>query len=161
MKIHEKLEAFASRELEQVKENLIVPDDRGGYTLFGRYRVVPYKQRYQVRPPGSDSIVFGSKKSAFSWCVADKLKQYNLARTIEVLDQKKQILEADILCRRALANRSKSMEFKENVDLKIQPKIVSLNAVNSELEKCVNSAKYWQIRGFSNETNRSGRTQAI
>jgi len=35
-----------------------------------------------------------------------------------------------------------------------------MEAVDAELEKCLNSAKYIQIRGFTNETARTGRTVA-
>lgn len=158
MKIHEKLEKFASREIEKLQHNLIVVDSRGVYTVFGRYRVCPENQNYVVRITGQNPLTFGSKKSAISWCVADKYRQHNLARNIWILDQKKTILSADIECRTRLANQSRNYSFREAVQTKLEPKILHLNAVRSELEKCVNSAKYWQIRGFSNETNRPGRT---
>jgi hypothetical protein len=39
--------------------------------------------------------------------------------------------------------------------MKLQPKIDQYNSVTAELEKCVNQAKYMQIKGFNNETART------
>jgi hypothetical protein len=84
--------------------------------------------------------------------VADKQHQFKLANEIINLDCKDQQLGADIHCRRGVAARSRHENFYEIVNMKIQPKIDVYNQVHSELEKCINQAKYLQIRGFSNET---------
>ena len=161
MKVHDKLEQFTSRELAQVQDNLVVPDGRGGYNVFGRYHLTPERGLCRVKVSGQSSLLFSNKRTALSWCVADKMRQHKMAINIVFLDNKKQILMADIHCRRTLADRSRDWSFKDAVETKLQPKLAHLRAVEIELEKCVNSAKYWQIRGFSNETNRPGRTTAI
>ena len=74
---------------------------------------------------------------------------------ILMLDRKKQILTADINCRRSMGERGRTEEFREIVNTKIQPKVAQLSSVSTELEKCVNQAKYIQIRGFNNETART------
>jgi hypothetical protein len=84
--------------------------------------------------------------------VADKYHQYNLANNIQTLDSKKQQLSADIHCRLSQATRGRHEDFYETVNTKIQPKQAVLDSVHAELEKCINSAKYLQLRGFSNET---------
>jgi hypothetical protein len=40
-------------------------------------------------------------------------------------------------------------EFREMVRTKLAPKIENLTLLNQELEKCLNSAKYLQLRGFA------------
>ena len=45
--------------------------------------------------------------------------------------------------------------FYEIINMKLQPKIDQYNSVTAELEKCVNQAKYMQIKGFNNETART------
>jgi hypothetical protein len=62
------------------------------------------------------------------------------------------MLADDIACRQKQAERSQDASFTETVNTKIEPKIISLNSINRELEKCLISAKYLQIRGFNNET---------
>ena len=44
---------------------------------------------------------------------------------------------------------------EEIINMKLQPKIDQYNSVTAELEKCVNQAKYMQIKGFNNETART------
>ena len=85
----------------------------------------------------------------------DHKQQYNLANTIFVLDRKKQALAADIYCRKTLGERGRHESFYEIINMKLQPKIDQYNSVSNELEKCVNQAKYIQIRGFNNETART------
>jgi hypothetical protein len=155
---HKKLEQFATKEIQRLTGSLIVSDGNNGYNAFGQYHVIPRSDHVAVSIKNRDSITFGSKRSAISWCVADHLNQHALARSIHLLDNKKHSLAADIQCRRALAERSHSQDFYESVTTKIQSKVEYYNTLSHELEKCINSAKYWQIRGFSNETERPGRT---
>jgi hypothetical protein len=42
--------------------------------------------------------------------------------------------------------------------LKVEHRREQLARVSDQLTKCVNLAKYWQIRGFNNETARTGRS---
>lgn len=99
----------------------------------------------------SDDLVstFTNKRTAISWCVADNAKQYSLARNIQILDNKQQSLAADIHCRRSQAQRSTKSQFAETVMTKLSIKIQRYNSIQSELEKCVNSAKYLQLKGFA------------
>jgi hypothetical protein len=155
----DKLERFAEQELKRNLHTMIVPDDNGGYVAFGNYRLIPETQGFRVYTVTSDNdTLFSNKRSALGWCVADRYNQLNLAQTIRVLDQKKQILQADIYCRRTTAERSSKQSFYETVNTKIQPKLDTYNSLNAELEKCLNSAKYLQIRGFNNETARPSGT---
>jgi hypothetical protein len=152
MNHNQKLERFAEREIKRNIHSIILPDVDGSFIVFGAYHVVPSTNGYRVMTYCNEIGEFSNKKSAMSWCVADKNNQLNLAQQIKNLDRKKQSLLADINCRRGQANRSLDPNFAETVNTKIQPKISSLESVNRELEKCLISAKYLQIRGFNNET---------
>lgn len=148
----QKLERWAEHALRRNIEKIIVPDDNDGYIVFGRYRIHPQGSGFTVSNWDRDIHTFGSKRAAMSWCVADKRSQFKLANEIISLDRKDQQLSADIHCRRSVAFRGRHESFYEIVNMKIQPKIDVYNQVHSELEKCINQAKYLQIRGFSNET---------
>ena len=145
----QKLERFAERELKRVYTELILDDEQGGYVVFGRYHVRPVTAGVAVYH--SDDLVstFTNKRTAMSWCVADNAKQYSLARNIQILDNKQQSLAADIHCRRSQAQRSSRSQFTETVMTKLSIKIQRYNSIQSELEKCVNSAKYLQLKGFA------------
>lgn len=158
MNKEQKLERFTRREFERNIHSTIVPTDAGGYVAFGKYQLTPHPHGYTVYEFDNEVGLFSNKRSALSWCVADKFNQLNLAQNIKILDTKKQILAADIHCRKTSADRCKDQAFYEIVNTKIQPKLDHFNSVNSELEKCLISAKYLQIRGFNNETARPSGT---
>jgi len=160
MNKQKKLEAFAAKEIVNLTDKLIVNDGHGRILAFNKYNIIPTDYKFVVNIKNQDPITFGSKRSAISWCIADQHNQFTLARIIHTLDTKKHSLAADIHCRKTLAERSKHEDFYEGVSVKIQCKIDRMEAVDAELEKCLNSAKYIQIRGFSNETARTGRPVA-
>ena len=145
----QKLERFAERELRRVYTELIIEDDAGGLVAFGRYYLKPQSSGVAVYHSDDLVAVFSNKKTAISWCVADRLGQYKLSQSIKALDIKKQILAADIICRSGQRDRSRRADFREMVLTKLAPKQAQLNLLNQELEKCLNSAKYLQLRGFA------------
>lgn len=154
----QKLQRFAEHELKRNMSNMIVELAAGSYVVFGKYHLQQNSQGCLVSTENGTVHCFDSKRNAVSWCVADKYNQIILASTILNLDRKKQALAADIHCRQSAGRRSKSDHFYEIINMKVQPKVALLTSVTSELEKCINSAKYMQIRGFSNETARTSGT---
>lgn len=148
----QKLERWAEREFVRNIRHTIIDDQSGAYVAFGRYYLEPTAHGCSVSTWDRHIHTFANKRTAISWCVADKYHQYNLANNLQMLDSKKQQMTADIHCRQARAHRGSSEDFYEIVITKIQPKQELLNSVIAELEKCINSAKYLQLRGFSNET---------
>lgn len=156
-----KLERWAERELKRNLHHLIVEDDSDGYIAFGKYYLKPEQQLMRVYARSGELIAkFSNKRTAISWCVADNKNHLRLARDIKNLDSKKLYLEADIHCRRQLAEQSPSNSFAETVLTKLQPKVQQQAMINQELEKCLNMAKYLQLRGFQNETARTSGHQA-
>lgn len=157
----QKLERWAEREVRRNLHTMIVDDESGGYVAFGQYHLRPADQVFEVYTLSNNLIgTFSNKRTAISWCVADNHKQLRLAHSIKTLDKKKQILSADIYCRRQMADRSRNTGFSEVVLTKLQPKVQQHTWVDQELEKCLNSAKYIQLRGFQNETARTSGHQA-
>lgn len=151
----QKLENWAKRELQRSVHKMIVPDEQGGYIAFGKYQIQPTGQGYLVKTWSDDVHEFVTKRAAISYCVADNNNLLTLAIRIKDLDTKQQFLANDIRCRQLQCNRTRSQDFYDAVDTKVQPAIAKYQAVISELEKCVNRAKYIQIRGFHNETART------
>lgn len=154
MNKEQKLELWAEREIQRTIHTMIVPDDHGGYVAFGKYWIQPTGRGYLVKTWADDIHEFGSKRAAISYCVADKNNLINLAMRIKILDTKQQLLANDIHCRQTQCKQTRKQDFYDTVDIKVQPTIAMHQAVTAELEKCVNHAKYIQIRGFHNETAR-------
>jgi hypothetical protein len=151
----QKLEQWAEREFRRHVDNIIVDDVDHGLLAFGRYHLIPGQIGCRVQLADDTELVFSNKKIAISWCVADKYHQYALANIIRILDQKRQLLSADIECHRRQIINTKNSNFADTVEAKLGVKTAKLEAINTELEKCIKTAKYFQIRGFSNETART------
>jgi len=65
-------------------------------------------------------------------------------------------LRNDIETRSGQAQKSYG-NFWETVSAKAAHKRSQSQQIENELTKCINSAKYWQLRGSNNETARTGR----
>jgi hypothetical protein len=153
----QELEAWVRNELRTIMPNFIWRNDEGEYELFGRYRIVPTRPGYTVYCLANSVGEFSSTKTAVSWCVADKYRNYNLAREIYNTDTRLTAVGNDVFVRAGIANRSKRADFQESIDIKLETKIIRKKELEKQLDKCVNLAKYLQQKGFDNETARSSR----
>ena len=155
------------RQLQQVLEpelllvlpNSIFYNDDGSYLAFGRYTISRQADHtWSVSQERRDPKQFSSARTALSWCIADKNRQHHVSAEIQRLDQERSLLAADIETRAHLHARIKGTDLREAVSAKITSRRQRLHWVQTSLDKWVSAAKYWQIRGFNNETSRTGRT---
>lgn len=153
------VERMFRQEFRDIMPNVIYENSEGVYEVFGRYRIVPESQGFRVFCSATDVGVFGTTRSALSWCIADKNQAFNLARELQELDTKLTALNNDIAVRSAVAERSRKWEFRDPVGTKLETKIIRRKQVENQLAKCISWAKYTQQRGFTNETQRIGRGQ--
>lgn len=147
----QRLEQILERDFNDLEKNIIVADGRR-YLAFGRYSIDPRSGIWTVSKYTSYIGEFSSLRSALSWCIADKYNQYQLQKNIFRLDSHKLLLEADIHVRSAMKISAESKMMK------VDSRRYRLQQLEFQLDKCINQAKYWQIRGFNNETQRTGRT---
>lgn len=152
----QKLAVLAEKELPSLQKNLILQDgDR--YFAFGKYSICCKDNEYVVEDSANIYGQFSSSRIALAWCIADKLNDIKLACRISSLDRLLIQHRNDIETRIAQANATKSGSQWEIITSKVGHKRTQYNSVKSELTKCIDRAKYLQIRGFSNETSRTGR----
>lgn len=150
-----RLHGMVAQDLPSLAANTILPDG-SGYWVFECYRVEPQQQLWLVTKRGTPVASMTSLKSAVSWCVADKYQQHQLSTEIQSLDNHKLLLESDIDTRRQLWRQCTGTR-RDAASAKLASRQQRLDSVNQRLAKCINVAKYWQLRGFNNETARSGR----
>ena len=131
--------------------NIIWQNDDGIYEVFHQYQIVPENYGYRVFSFTTEIGVFSNKKTALSWCIADKYKKYNLAIEIMNLDNKLSFLTSDIQLRSSIAKKSKNIKLQNIVDAKLVNKIINKNQIEHRLTKCINWTKYYQQKGFKNE----------
>lgn len=155
----EKLARIVERDLPNL-ENIAILKDSNEYMVFGCYRVIKQPKKHSVAVYKHSVLLqeFSSLRTALSWCIADKHNQYTLSQDIIRLDVSKNMLESDLAVRQPLGLKITDPKLRESVMLKIDTRKRRLSEVTEQLDKCVNLAKYWQTRGFNNETARTGRT---
>ena len=155
----EKLARIVERDLPGL-ENIAIIKDSNEYVVFSCYRLVKQPKEHSVAVYKYNVLLneFTSLRTALSWCIADKHNQYTLSQDIKRLDASKNMLESDLAVRQPLGLKISDPKLKESVMLKIDTRKRRLSQVSEQLDKCVNLAKYWQTRGFNNETARTGRT---
>ena len=156
-KAFHRLHDMVAQDLASLAPNTIIPEGRG-YLAFEIYSIQPEQGLWRVAKRGDPQAIMTSVKSAVSWCVADKYHQHRLSTDIQDLDRQKLMLESDIAAREHMARRGRLSTSPDAVDAKIASRRWRLAQIDERLAKCVNVAKYWQLRGFNNETARAGRT---
>lgn len=148
-------------EFREILPSLIWQNNNGDYEAFGKYRIVPMYPGYNVYINDDFKGYFNSTRTAISWCVADKYQQYNLARDLLNYDTKLANIKNDIFVRAAIANKTRDFALRENIEIKLELKILHKRNIESHLTKCLNWAKYLQQKGFENETARPGLATTI
>jgi len=159
MKPDQDFERLFRQEFKEIIPNLIWQNDLGEYEAFGKYRIIPRRPGYQVFCSATEVGTFYSTKTALSWCIADKHSAHNTARELLTVDNKLNALTQDINTRAAIGDRSQNPVLRETVLTKLESKIIHKKQLENQLTKCVDWAKYMQLRGFNNETQRIGRSQ--
>jgi len=153
------IERMFRQEFKDLLPNMIWQNDDGVYEVFGYYKIIPESNSFRVFCSATDVGLFGTTRSALSWCIADKNRAYNLARELKELDTKFTALNNDIAVRSAIAERSSKWDFRDPIGTKLETKIIRRKQVENQLAKCIDWAKYSQQRGFTNEAQRTGRGQ--
>jgi hypothetical protein len=157
----QEFERWVHQEFKQMLPVLVWRNDDGEYEAFGKYHIIPQNPGYRVYINDDDQGFFNSTRTAISWCVADKYKQYNLARELLTYDNMLTTISNDIFVRTGVATKSRDPDLREKIETKLEPKIIQKRELESQLNKCVNWAKYLQQKGFENETSRSGSATTI
>lgn len=158
---HQEFDRIVRQEFSNILPELIWQNDDGEYEVFGKYKIVPEKPGYTVLINDDCKGFFNNSKSAISWCVADKYQQYNLARDLLSYDNMLFNISNDIFVRAGIANKTKDQVLRENIEIKLELKILHKKQVQAQLDKCLNRAKYLQQKGFENETSRFGSAATI
>ena len=157
MNTEQEFERIFRQEFPGLVDTAIWQNDAGEYELFGHYLIRPESAGYRVFCSATDVGVFTNTRHALSWCIADKHKSYALAHDLQTLDQKLGHIANDIAVRAAVGDRSTRPQFREDIEIKLEGKIILKKQLELQLAKCVNQAKYYQQRGLDNETARTGR----
>lgn len=144
----QKIERWAEKEITRYVNDIIVPNDNGTVTVFGKYVLHDSKHGCGVYEKHDLVKTFSNKRVAISWCVAMKHRHYHLATNIVDLDGKKILLTNDFNTRKQLALKSRCVAYKFRVLEKLQAKQAYRQSTDKQLEKCIAMTKYLQLKGL-------------
>jgi hypothetical protein len=97
-----------------------------------------------------------SGKVAISWCIADKYGKDSLAYDLIAHEQEVERRSDEIVYYRNTLAHSQDSTLKFVVADRLVESQARLKYAQEQLDKCVNLAKYWQLKGFKDETARIG-----
>lgn len=151
---YNRIEQWLTREVMACLSDSILPV-ADGTLVFGRYLLIKDRHGVKVVEQDDEKLCLSGMRSALSWCLADKHNDLSLALEIQRLDSTCVMLSRDIAVRQGLYDKSKDPVYRQRVELKLITKRSHLALLRQQLEKCINKAKYIQLRGFQNETART------
>lgn len=123
---------------------------------FGKYTITKNQRSYQVYRSATLAAEPSSNRVAISWCVADKYGKDRLAQQLLMLDHEVERRQTEIAHYRHTLATSDDLMRKSVVSDRLFESQARLKYAQEHLEECLNLAKYWQQKGFNDETARIG-----
>lgn len=154
MNVRQKLAQFTDQQIRKHAERMLVPQPDGSLVAFGKYLIKKQQHNFSVHTWDRKQGDFSSQRSALGWCSAERHRCFNLSREIMRLDQSLNHLSADIQHTTSTIKHSQDFDFCDILEVKLDHKRQRLTYVKNELEKCLNRAKYIELKDFQNETAR-------
>jgi len=155
--IIDRVESTLDRIARQVfaNPNSILPFN-DGYQAFGRYTIAKQAQYFEVYRGATLAACPSSARLALAWCIADKLGKFTLTQEITLFDQEIERRRDEIRYFRHMIETTTDTERRYVLEDRLQHSHSRLKWLQEHLDKCVNLAKYWQQKGFKDETARIG-----
>lgn len=123
---------------------------------FGRYTITKGAEGYQINRGITPTAKACTGRVALSWCIADKYGKNNLAYDLLSLDADIFRIQQDINVYKYQLNKALDRERQFILNDRLTESLARLKYKKDLLDKCLNSAKYWQEKGFYDETARFG-----
>jgi hypothetical protein len=148
----ERLFAKIARE-KLLSDNAILRTAQG-FFAFGKYNIVETNHCFEIYRGATLATITANSRTALSWCIADKLKKYTLAQQISMFDAEVNWRSNEIVCYRRTMHNSTDIVRRSIARDRISESQLRLKHAKYHLDKCINLAKYWQQKGFNDETER-------
>ncbi len=123
---------------------------------FGRYLIHPTADGYQIFRGATLAAETGSSRVAISWCVADKLNRFHITQEMLWADRELEWRNSEIESYRNTLNVTQDQIKKYIITDRLADAMIKRRHAQERLNKCLNLAKYWQQKGFNDETSRTG-----
>ena len=94
---------------------------------------------------------FSNKKIATSWCILNANNKKDQSRLLRYHDNRKYFLENNIIINKKQLKSADNHEDRDIIQARISDDYQKLNVSKKQIDKMINLAKYFQIRGFEHE----------
>lgn len=131
-------------------------------SVFANDNVIKAFGQYLIKKSNSGCIIYkrnvpvletSSVRCALSWCVADKYKIASLKNKLIEYDTELTRRQNDVLYYTHTIKNSQDIALKNTLFDRLLQCQDKIKATKNKLDKCINSTKYWQQKGFDNETS--------
>lgn len=150
-KVISKFANFVKKELDFLRDVMVIQNADGSYELFDRYYIKKKGNGYFEVRTSTDTKCFSSLKNAVTWCIYEKNCKLYETKRIEYLDNILASLEVSIPVHERMIKRHKSLDDKLIHMAKLQDAILKKQRMNKELQKHISISKYWQSKKFEKE----------
>lgn len=123
---------------------------------FGKYSIRQADNHYEIYRGATLVSEPKSRQVALSWCIADKYNKTQLAQELLFFDQELERRHNEIEYYEHTLKVTADSVKKYVVSDRLRQARAQQKHLTERLEECVNSAKYWQQKGFKDETARIG-----
>ena len=152
-----KLKSLTTHSLQSLSANIIVKvkDD---FIVFSRYRISPIEDGYYQVYRNSELVHdFTNSRNALAWCILEQNAQIEEANSLLGQDKRIGRLEVDIDRQTQIMNKTKDTDRRELMATKVTNNILVRGDIKIKLQEQIELAKYYQQKGFDNETARNSK----
>jgi len=152
----------AAKILEQIAQSHLLTNPNSvletehSIQAFGCYTIKKNSTSFTIYKNKVYATETFSSRSALAWCIADKYFIKNLRQNISMFDYQLNCKKTDMNLFKNLMNKNLDSQQRWAVEDKLQDAVYKAKRIKNQLDKCINSAKYYQLKGFENEASRLG-----
>lgn len=154
-KNYKKFRNLAVQSLHSLSSNIIVKvkDD---FVVFNRYKISPVDDGYfRLYRHGTLVHDFTNSRNALAYCILENHARIEEAQHLLNSDKRIQRLEVNIDRQSHIIQTTKDADRRELMAMRLTEDVAQRGQVKIKLKGTIELAKYYQQKGFDNETART------
>ena len=152
-KAYSKFKTLATQSLQNLSANVIVKV-KNDYIVFDRYTITPVDGEFKVFRHEDYVHNFTCSRNALAYCILEQNGRIGEAEYLVRQDKKLQYLQNDIEYQSHIMRTTQDKDKQELMAIKVTHNILARTEVKDRLQATIGLAKYYQQKGFDNETAR-------
>lgn len=151
---YKKFKRLATQSLQSLSSGIIVKV-KNDYLVFRRYQISPQDKLFAVQRSGVFVHEFTNSRNALAFCILEQNGRIEEAEHLLEQDKRIQRLEWDIEHRTHVLETTKDNDRRMLMADLVTNDIAVRSDIKIKLQPTIELAKYYQQKGFDNETART------